>query len=143
MKDTLKKYEYLGLNLGDIINVIRENFTQTKPMSPYDFKIGETTFQVGPIKYTYCITIESESIEVHDDFELNFYIDIEGKTNSNNHFLEEKSIVSKSVAIFMYEKDDIPDFKAEIETHFNNHIKQLDLNKTENIYNYLLNHYTK
>jgi len=95
----------------------------------YDFKIGETTFQVGPIKYTYKINIESDSIEVSDDFELNYFIDIEGVKTESIHFIEELEITHLNVSIFMYDNDDIPDFKTEIETHFKNHIKQLDLKK--------------
>lgn len=140
-KIELEHYQEKGMNLGEIINDIRQNFTQTIPMYCYDFKIGETTFQVGPIKYTYKINIESDSIEVSDDFELNFFIDIEGVETESIHFIEELEITHLNVSIFMYDNDDIPDFKAEIEAHFKNHIKQLDLNKKDNLYDYLFGFY--
>jgi hypothetical protein len=141
-KKAIFDYEKKGMTLSEVIAYVRKNFTQTKPLPHYNFRIGETSFQVGPIKYTYLIKIESESIEVHDDFKLNFYVDIESEKSKPNHFLiEEKGIMSKSVAIFCYEEKDIPDFKQEIETHFKNHIKQLDLTKTDNLYDYLLNFY--
>jgi len=141
MKNNLLEYEKQGLNLGEIISYVRKNHTQTKPLSGYEFKTGETTFLVGPIRYTYYTIVESESIEVHDDFYLRLRIDIYGKSNQIIHTINPKEIAHKSVAIFFYKKDDIPDFKTEIETHFNKHINQLELTKTNNIYSYLLDQY--
>jgi len=137
----LIEYQKMGMNLGEIIHYVRENFTQTEPLPLYDFRIGKTSFQVGPIKFTYNITTESESIEVHEDFRLNFYIDIDEKTSESSPYLEEVGIAYESVAIFMYDKSDIPDFKTEMEEHFKQHLKKLDLSIKENVYDYLLNYY--